>query len=73
MESLKISLFYKGKNQKKNPPNWYVIRCDFKNGCQKDVFRNDWIVCSKYDNRSQFNSQYNWNNLYDQLMNMVFI
>ena len=36
----------------------------------KDVSKRDWTMCSKYDNSSRFNSQHNWGDLYDLVINM---
>lgn len=51
---------------------WYVFRCDSKNGTNRCVFKSDWIVCSEYHNRPRLNNQNNWRNLYNHLMNMQF-
>ena len=28
----------------------YALRHGSKNGCQKDMLKKDWIICSKHDN-----------------------
>ena len=44
---------------------WYVVKCDFKNRYQKDMwFKRVWTTCSKRDNHSRLNSQHNWEDLY---------
>ena len=47
---------------------WYVVRCDSKNGYQKDVIKRYCVMCSKYDKHSRFNNHHNWRDLYDHLM-----
>ena len=35
---------------------WYVVRCASKNGYQKNMFRRDWTMCSKYENQYRLNT-----------------
>ena len=37
---------------------WDLVSCAFKNGQQKDVFKQDWIMFFKYYNHTRFNSEH---------------
>ena len=37
-----------------------LARCGSNNGCQKDMFKRDWTVCSEYDDHSRLNCQHKY-------------
>lgn len=47
---------------------WYVVRCEFRNGHQEKIGQRDWTTCSKYAIYSRLNSQLDWEDLSDHLM-----